>query len=111
MNKILGFEEGLHAHMANSYGELMSKIVVTRRKLTADRFTCSSLGKKDWELRELRTRGPISTSFFCRRWAAAHARDPRLTQSLQPRIFRYTQSGSIHRPVTLRNVASSPTFS
>ena len=29
MNKILAFEEGLHAHMANSYGELQSKIVAT----------------------------------------------------------------------------------
>jgi len=29
MAKILGFEEGLHAHMANSYGELQSKIVAT----------------------------------------------------------------------------------
>ncbi len=29
MNKILAFEEGLHAHMANSYGELMNKIVAT----------------------------------------------------------------------------------
>jgi F-type H+-transporting ATPase subunit alpha len=29
MNKILGFEEGLHAHMANSYGEMMAKIVAT----------------------------------------------------------------------------------
>jgi F-type H+-transporting ATPase subunit alpha len=29
MNKILEFEEGLHAHMANSYGELQSKIIAT----------------------------------------------------------------------------------
>src|SRR4249920_722405 len=29
MNKIAAFEEGLHAHMANSYGELMNKIVAT----------------------------------------------------------------------------------
>ncbi len=29
MNKIAAFEEGLHAHMANSYGELQSKIVAT----------------------------------------------------------------------------------
>ena len=29
MNKILAFEEGLHAHMANSYNELQSKIVAT----------------------------------------------------------------------------------
>jgi len=29
MGKILPFEEGLHAHMANSYGELQSKIVAT----------------------------------------------------------------------------------
>jgi F-type H+-transporting ATPase subunit alpha len=29
MNKILAFEEGLHSHMANSYGELMNKIVAT----------------------------------------------------------------------------------
>jgi len=29
MGKILAFEEGLHAHMANSYGELQSKIIAT----------------------------------------------------------------------------------
>src|SRR4249920_3207777 len=29
MNKILAFEEGLHAHMANTQGELMNKIVAT----------------------------------------------------------------------------------
>jgi F-type H+-transporting ATPase subunit alpha len=29
MNKILGFEEALHAHFANTQGELMSKIVAT----------------------------------------------------------------------------------
>jgi len=29
MNKILAFEEGLHAHMANTQGELMHRIVQT----------------------------------------------------------------------------------
>jgi len=29
MNKLLAFEEGLHGHMANSYGELQSKIIAT----------------------------------------------------------------------------------
>ncbi|MFA6986479.1 MAG: F0F1 ATP synthase subunit alpha, partial [Arenimonas sp.] len=29
MNKILAFEEALHAHFANTQGELMSKIVAT----------------------------------------------------------------------------------
>ena len=29
MAKIAGFEAGLHAHLANSYGELQDKIVTT----------------------------------------------------------------------------------
>jgi F-type H+-transporting ATPase subunit alpha len=29
MNKIAGFEAGLHQHLANAYGELQDKIVAT----------------------------------------------------------------------------------